>query len=220
MAYLQAQPYHYEVIVVENASTDRTAHVVREFMERFPHLRLIEERRAGKGLAVRRGMLAAEGEFRFICDADLSMPVEEIARFLPPQLGHFDIAIGSREISGAARYGEPAYRHLMGRVFNAAVRLLAVSHIQDTQAGFKCFRAQAAETLFREQVLDGWSFDVEVLFLARRQGYRIVEVPISWYYDPNSRVHPLRDSVTMFLDLIRIRLNWRRDIYESLDEAN
>jgi dolichyl-phosphate beta-glucosyltransferase len=213
MTYLAQQTYVCEVIVVENASTDRTVQVVHDFMAAHANLHLLEERIAGKGLAVRRGMLAAQGEYRFICDADLSMPVEELARFLPPLLTDFDIAIGSRETRGAARYHEPAYRHLMGRIFNCLVRKLAVPGIQDTQAGFKCFRGPVAEKLFQEQTIDGWSFDVEVLFLAQKHGYRIVEVPISWYFDSSSRIHPLRDSVLMVLDLFRIRINWLRGSY-------
>jgi dolichyl-phosphate beta-glucosyltransferase len=158
-------------------------------------------------------MLEAQGAFRFISDADLSMPVEEISHFLPPNLTDFDIAIGSREIKGAVRYNEPPYRHLMGRVFNFMVRFFAVPGIQDTQAGFKCFKAEVAEDLFSLQRLEGWSFDVEVLFLANKRGYHIVEVPISWYYDANSRIQPIQDSINMFSDLIRIRSNWRRGLY-------
>lgn len=213
MAYLSQQPYTWEVIVVENASTDGTIQVVRSFMREHANLHLLEEDIAGKGLAVRQGMLSAQGDYRFICDADLSMPVDELERFLPPLLADFDVAIGSREIRGAARYLEPAYRHLMGRIFNSLVRIIAVPGIQDTQAGFKCFRGPVAEVLFQEQSIDGWSFDVEVLFLARKHGYRIVEVPISWYFDPSSRIHPLRDSVLMLLDLFRIRINWLRGCY-------
>ena len=110
-------------------------------------------------------MGAARGEYRFICDADLSMPIEEVNRFLPPVLEGYDIAIASREAPGAVRYGEPAYRHWIGRIFNALVRSLAVPHFQDTQCGFKCFRASVAEDLFSVQRLDGWTFDVEVLFI-------------------------------------------------------
>ncbi len=213
MTYLGQQPYTSEVIVVENASTDRTVQVVRDFMSEHSNIHLLQEDVAGKGLAVRRGMLAAQGDYRFICDADLSMPVEELARFMPPSLTDFDIAIGSREIRGAVRYQEPAYRHLMGRIFNVLVRLLAVPGIQDTQAGFKCFRGPVAQALFLQQAIDGWSFDVEVLFLAQKHGYRIVEVPITWYFDSNSRIRPLRDSVLMLLDLFRIRVNWLRGLY-------
>ena len=137
-------------------------------------------------------MLAAQGEYRFICDADLAMPIEEIAKFLPPTQpgGSFDIAIASRELPGAVRYGEPVYRHIMGRVFNWLVRLLAVPGIQDTQCGFKMFTKEAAQTLFPLQRIDGWGFDVEVLYIARRRGMRLTEAPINWYYQRDSRVRP------------------------------
>jgi hypothetical protein len=158
-------------------------------------------------------MREATGDYRFICDADLSMPIEEVSRFLPPALEGYDIAIASREAPGAVRYGEPAYRHRLGRIFNALVRALAVPGFQDTQCGFKCFRAPVAEDLFGVQRLDGWTFDVEVLYIALRRGYRVVEVPIHWTYNPGSRVRPIHDSLTMFADLFRIRSNWRRGLY-------
>ncbi|MCB9124452.1 MAG: hypothetical protein H6643_08045 [Caldilineaceae bacterium] len=122
----------------------------------------------GKGAAVKAGMLAAQGEYRFICDADLAMPIDEIAKFLPPALSRssFDIAIASREIAGAVRYNEPTYRHIMGRVFNWLVRVLAVSGIQDTQCGFKMFTRETALAVFPAQRIDGWGFDVEVLYIA------------------------------------------------------
>ena len=213
LSFLQEQPYQAEVLVVENGSDDRTAEIAQSFAERHDNLHLLREARAGKGLAVRRGMLEANGDYRFICDADLSMPIEEINRFLPPVLQNFDIAIASREVPGAVRYGEPIYRHLIGRVFNWLVRLIAVPGIHDTQCGFKCFRAEHVQDLFRIQQIDGWTFDVEVLFIATRRGYRVVEVPIPWYYNPGSRVHILRDAVKMFADLVQIRLNWRRGLY-------
>ena len=213
LSFLQEQPYQAEVLVVENGSDDRTAEIAQSFAERHDNLHLLREAQAGKGLAVRRGMLEANGEYRFICDADLSMPIEEINRFLPPVLQNFDIAIASREVPGAVRYDEPLYRHLIGRAFNWLVRLIAVPGIHDTQCGFKCFHAEHVEDLFHMQQIDGWTFDVEVLFIATRRGYRVVEVPIPWYYNPGSRVHILRDAVKMFTDLIQIRLNWRRGLY-------
>jgi dolichyl-phosphate beta-glucosyltransferase len=213
LAFLQEQPYQAEIIVVENGSRDRTAEIAHSFAERHDNLHLLREARAGKGLAVRRGMLEANGDYRFICDTDLSMPIEEINRFLPPTLQDFDIAIASREVPGAVRYGEPVYRHVIGRAFNWLVRLIAVPGIHDTQCGFKCFRAEHVDDLFRTQQIDGWTFDVEVLFIAIQRGYRVVEVPIPWYYNPGSQVHILRDALKMFIDLLQIRQNWRRGLY-------
>jgi len=209
-AFLSEQPYESEVLVVENGSQDRTAAVAEDFA---PEVRLLREPKRGKGLAVRRGMMEASGDFRFICDADLSMPIEEVIRFLPPKLDDYDIAIASREVPGAVRYNEPAYRHWIGRTFNLLVRTMAVPGFQDTQCGFKCFTAEAAEALFPMQRIDGWTFDVELLYVALRLGYRVKEVPINWYYFPGSRVRIVQDSWLMLTDLFRIRRNWRRGLY-------
>ena len=212
-AYLARQAYSSEVLVVENGSQDFTAVVTEAFASEHPRVRLIRESRRGKGLAVRRGMLEAAGQYRFVCDADLSMPIEEVAKFLPPKLEAYEVAIGSREAPGARRYNEPAYRHVMGRVFNSLVKFFAVPGYEDTQCGFKCFRGEAAADIFSVQALDGMSFDVEALYIARKRGYRIVEVPIDWYYMSESRVRLVEDSLRMFSDILAIRRNWRTGKY-------
>jgi dolichyl-phosphate beta-glucosyltransferase len=214
LAFVEAQDYPLDVLVVDNASTDRTADIVREIAAEHPIVTLLQQPIRGKGAAVRKGMLEGRGEYLFICDADLAMPIEEVSKFLPSVLGPYDVAIASREAPGAVRYGEPWYRHLMGRGFNLLVRLLAVSGIQDTQCGFKCFRRDAARDLFSAQTIDGWAFDVEILHIARRRGYRLVEVPIHWYYGTNSRVSPLRDSWNMLREVLRIRRNGRIGLYD------
>jgi dolichyl-phosphate beta-glucosyltransferase len=162
-------------------------------------------------------MLAARGEYRFICDADLSMPIEEVNKFLPPALDRYDVAIGSREAPGARRFNEPLYRHLMGRLFTTIVKLLAVRGFEDTQCGFKCFRAEVACDLFGVQRLNGMSFDVEALFIAQRRGYKIVEVPINWYFSAESRVRLIDDSLRMVGELLEVRRNWRRGAYDRVD---
>jgi glycosyltransferase involved in cell wall biosynthesis len=217
-AFLADQTYPSEILVVENGSQDRTWEIAQAYALRqrpeedaqlgpYPPMQVLQIPERGKGLAVKRGMLVARGEYRFMLDADLSMPVTEINRFLPPVLVDFDIAIASREAPGAERIGEPAYRHVVGRVYNTLIRVLAVPGIQDTQCGFKCFRAEIAEDLFRRLTLSGWSFDVELLYLARRLGYRIQEIPIRWHFNPNSHISVVRDSLRMALDIFRIRLN-------------
>lgn len=213
-SFAEAQSYPVEVLVVDNASTDRTPEIVRALTAEHPIISLLHQPVRGKGAAVRKGMLEARGDFLFICDADLAMPIHQVERFLPPALSNYDVAIGSREAPGAARYNEPWHRHLMGRVFNLLVRLLAVPGIQDTQCGFKCFRREVAQDLFTTQVLDGWAFDVEVLYIAQRRGYRVVEVPIDWYYGEGSRVSPLRDSLNMVQEVFRIRRNGRAGLYD------
>jgi glycosyltransferase involved in cell wall biosynthesis len=214
-AFLKSQPYAAEVIVVENGSTDRTREIAAAFAEQHPNFKVIHSDERGKGLAVRLGMLAAEGEYRFMCDADLSMPIEQVNRFFPPALEAPDVAIGSREVKGARRYNEPWQRHLGGRFINAIIRLLILPSLQDTQCGFKCFRAGVAQDLFQRQTLEGWSFDIEILFLAYRSGYRVQEVPVDWYYRSESKVSPLRDALRMIDDILRIRRNARRGLYDA-----
>ncbi len=216
--FLRQQPYTYEVLVVENGSTDRTTEIAEAFAAEHPYVRVLHSPK-GKGAAVKTGMLNARGQYMFICDADLSMPIEEVEKFLPPVLDGFDVAIASREVPGARRYYEPFYRHLEGRVFNWIVRLLAVPGIQDTQCGFKCFRREVALDIFPYQTMTGWSFDVEILYIARSRGYRLVEVPIHWYYKENSRIHPIRDAITMFLEVLRIRYNAWKGLYDRRPPA-
>lgn len=213
--YLDHQPYRAEVLVVENASSDRTWDVASEAAARDSRFRVLREPIRGKGAAVKRGMLAARGEYRFLCDADLSMPIAEVENFLPPRLASIDVAIGSRETEGAVRYEEPGRRHLMGRMFNGLIRLLLIPDIQDTQCGFKCFRAEAAEAIFSRTTRTGFSFDVESLVLARRLGFRVREIPVHWYYDTDSRVRIVQDSFAMIVDVLAIWLRLRLGYYES-----
>ena len=217
-AFLRAQPYDAEVLVVENGSSDDTLEVARRFEGAYPHYRVIHLDARGKGLAVRAGMLAAKGAYRFMCDADLSMPIEEVNRFLPPNIREdCDVVIASREAEGAVRYDEPFYRHWGGRVINFFIRLLALPGLQDTQCGFKSFRAEVAEDLFRVQTFAGISFDPEVLYIARLRGYEICELPVPWYYDGESRIRLLRDTLSLIRDLLTIRWNARRGFYEPQD---
>jgi len=215
LAFIEQQTYSTEVLVVENGSQDRTHAIAQAFAQKHEQITLLKEEQRGKGLAVRRGMLEACGEYRFMCDADLSMPVDEISRFIPPRLRDFDIAIGSREAPGAIRYDEPEYRHLGGRAVNTMIRVLALPGLQDTQCGFKCFHASAADELFRLQTLTGWSFDIELLFIARQRGYRIVEVPIDWYFNPESKLNVVKDAFKMGMDILTIHLNQLKGLYDA-----
>jgi len=212
--FVAAQDYGVEVVVVNNNSSDATPQIAEAFAAAHPDYACVfHEPRQGKGAAVKTGMLNGRGAYLFICDADLSMPIEEVNRFLPPAIDGYDVAIASRELPGAKRVGEPEYRHLMGRVFNLIVRVLAVPGIQDTQCGFKAFRREVAQDVFPRQTIDGWGFDVEVLFIARKLGYRLDEVPITWYYKPQSRVKPIHDSFNMVIEVLRVRMNGWRGLY-------
>jgi dolichyl-phosphate beta-glucosyltransferase len=213
--FLEKQNYEYEVLLVENGSNDRTYEIAQAFSKKYKELQVLQCKERGKGLAVRHGMLLARGDYRFMCDADFSMPPEEINRFLPPALDGYDIAIASREAPGAVRYNEPFHRHFVGRGFNLMIRLLALPGLHDTQCGFKCFSAESAQSLFPRQTISGWSFDVEVLYIARRTGYKIIELPIPWYFNSESKIRVLRDSFRMGLDLIKIRLNGVKGVYDA-----
>ncbi|MFL7891305.1 MAG: dolichyl-phosphate beta-glucosyltransferase [Anaerolineales bacterium] len=213
LSFLQTQAYPSEILVIENASHDRTFQVADVFAtqhhsQQLP-IKVLREPVQGKGAAVKRGVFLARGEYHFMCDADLSMPVEEINRFLPPILDEFDIAIASREAPGAVRYNEPVYRHMVGRVFNTLIRTLALPGLNDTQCGFKCFKSAVARELFEKMTITGWSFDVEILYLAQQHNFRIVEVAIPWYYNPDSHISVVKDSLQMALDIFKIRFRGR-----------
>lgn len=213
ISFLEKQPYKAEVLVIENGSTDQTFNVALEYSQKVPYIKALHEEQSGKGRAVRAGMLAAQGQYRMFCDVDFSMPIPEINSFIPPDLEGVDVAIGSREAPGAVRYNEPFYRHLTGRIFNTLVRWLALPGLQDTQCGFKCFSAKVVEEIFPLQTMTGWSFDAEVLFIARHRGFQIAEIPISWYYNADSRVRLFQDSWQMAADLLTIQRNANRGIY-------
>ena len=213
-AFLQEQSYTAEVLVIENGSSDRTYEIAHEFAERYENLHTFREKQRGKGNAVRRGMLEAQGEYRFLCDSDLSMPIAEVNHFLPPYLNEFDIAIGSREAPGAIRYNEPEYRHLGGRLINFAIRTLILSGLQDTQCGFKCFRAHTVESIFPYQRISGWAFDIEILYIARKRGYNIVEVPIHWYFNLETKLRAVKDALRMLGDIFLIHANNLRNRYD------
>lgn len=205
----------WEVRVVDDGSTDGTATHVAHAAAGDPRIVLQREPHRGKGAAVRAGMLAARSALRFMCDADLSMPLSELPRFLAEVPGRADIAIGSREGAGATRINEPAYRHYTGRLFNAIVQRGAVRGIEDTQCGFKLFSGDAADRVFSRSTIDGWAFDVEALTIARQLGLRIVPLPIEWHYGEFSHVSMVSDSFRMIRDVWRIRLNAARGRYDA-----
>lgn len=203
--YLGRQEYSWEIIVADDGSMDATASIVSDWASSNGLIRLVRLDHRGKGWAVQQGMLAARGEYRFLCDADLSMPVEQIDRFVAQAGDSPDIVLGSRELPDSRRIGEPARRHIMGRVFNLVIRVLAVPGIRDTQCGFKLFKAETTAPLFESQVLEGFAFDVEILCLARLLGLDIREIAIDWHYREGSKVRPVRDSFRMVRDVLRVR---------------
>jgi dolichyl-phosphate beta-glucosyltransferase len=205
----------WEIRVVDDGSTDETAKIVEQAASRDPRIVLQREPHRGKGGALRAGLIAARGARRFMCDADLSMPISELPRFLAVVPTECDVAIGSREGAGAKRVGEPGHRHAMGRVFNLLVRASGLSGIQDTQCGFKMFTSRAVETIVPRLTLDGWAIDIEMLVIATRHRLRVREIPIEWHYRERSRVSPVWDSLRMSRDVLKIRLNALRGRYDG-----
>jgi glycosyltransferase involved in cell wall biosynthesis len=217
-SFFDSKSYSYEVLIIENGSTDNTYDIGKTLTEKMEGFNIISIDEAGKGIAVKHGISLTTGKYRLIADSDFSMPVEEIEKFIPP-VTDCEINIGSREVQGAVRYNEPPIRHFIGRVFNLMVRIILFPDLKDTQCGFKCFRGDIADEIFPYQSLKGWAFDVEVLQIARLHGWKIKEIPINWYYFPGSKVNVFRDSLKMFLDLIRIKIMTQRKIYETKKEV-
>lgn len=216
--YLRQKTYQWEIVLTDDGSTDGTLQQLRKFADLHPQVRLIENHHAGKGPTVSAGMLAAWGEYRLFTDFDQSTPLSEVEEALRFMEHGFDIVIGSREGEGAKREKEPLHRHVMGRGFNLLVQLLALRGIQDSQCGFKLFSASATTKLFGSLHVYGGSvpradaftgaFDVEVLFLARKFGFKVKELPVIWKHHESDRVSPIKDSVRMLRDIVKIRIAW------------
>lgn len=216
VSYLSGQPYTWEIVVADDGSNDATAAIVEEVSERQSSVRVLRLPHRGKGGAVRAGMLATDAEWRFLCDADLSMPPEQLDLFFPGAAAPTEpVVIGSREAPGARRIGEPSRRHVVGRIYTMAVWLLAFRGIEDTQCGFKLFRGDVAQRIFERQRLDGFGFDVEVLFMARKMNATVREQAIDWYYREGSTMTLLK-GIGGFIDIARVRLNWLLGRYRGL----
>lgn len=216
----------YEVIVVDDGSEDTTAEKVEEYQKDHPKVRLIKNPHKGKGPTVWKGIMEAKGNYIYLADADLSAPMEELKKMAVWLIDHdYDVVIASREGHGAQRVDEPFYRHLMGRVFNFWVQALVLPGIKDSQCGFKLFKKDAAKDIFSRLTIYGedapertkaylGAFDVEVLFIARKLGYKIKEVPVKWVYVDTTRLSPVSDSINMALDVFKVRINNLKGVYK------
>ena len=212
ISYLDKKKHDYEIIVVDDNSKDKTVNVVK-FMKN-KRLRVLKNpRNLGKGGAVKNGMLAAKRKYVLFSDADLSTPIEEIEKFEKFK-DKYDVIIGSRALKESdIKIKQPFYRILMGKIFNLMVNILVVWGIKDTQCGFKWFRKDVVKKVFPKQTFNGFSFDVELLFIVDKYGYSIKEIPVTWMNSPDSKVSAVKDSIKMFIDLVRIRLNNLRGKY-------
>ncbi len=212
-----SQGWQAEVLVVDDGSSDRTCDIVREYMLTHPELHLIHNPgNRGKGYSVRNGLLQAVGEFVMFTDADLSAPMEEADRLFDALASGTDVAIGSRWLDRSRQtQHQPFYRRFFGRCFNGVTRLVMNLPYADTQCGFKAFRRSAAQMIFRLQRVERWGFDPEILFIARRLGFKIQEVPVSWGHDERSKMSYLRDGAKMLEEMAVIRTNSLLGRYEA-----
>lgn len=208
-AYVASRPFDAEIIVVDDGSTDTTARIVEELRARIPNLRLVSNGvNRGKGYSVRHGMLEARGEIALFTDADLSAPIEEADKLIGA-LQHAEVTLGSRALDRSLiATHQSRFREIAGIIFNKLVKAILWLPSIDTQCGFKAFALPRARIIFEQQRIEGFGFDPEVLFLARRHGLRALEIPVRWSHDPNTKVRVGIDSARMFADLLVIRWNW------------
>lgn len=207
LAYMRQQGWDAEVIVVNDGSRDNTAEIVRTFAKNNPMLRLVENPgNRGKGYSVRNGMLNAHGDIVVFSDADLSSPIEEMPKLLQALAAGADIAIGSRWLRAELQtQRQSLHRQLFGRVFNGLNRVILGLQFQDTQCGFKAFTRRAAQTILPLQRIERWGFDPEILFLARKFGFRVDEVAVLWGHSGGTRINPVIDGARMVEEMLRIR---------------
>lgn len=209
LRHVRAHNWDAEILVVNDGSRDDTAKIVREYGMLHPQILLVENPgNRGKGYSVRNGMLHARGDICLFTDADLSSPMSEAQKLFDAIGQGADIAIGSRWLDAEMQTErQPLFRQVLGRIYNLVLRVILGLHFADTQCGFKAFRREAAQRIFPLQKIEGWGFDPELLFLARRAGLRVDEVPVLWAHSEGTRLHPFRDGMRMFGEVLRIRWN-------------
>ena len=209
LTYVAEQAWVAEILVVNDGSNDDTPEIVRSYAMTNPCLRLLQNPgNRGKGYSVRNGMLQAQGAILLFSDADLSSPIEEAGKLLAAITDGADIAMGSRWLrSDLQTQRQPLYRQLFGRIFNLLLRITLGLNFKDTQCGFKGFRRRAAKTIFPLQRIERWGFDPEVLYLARKFGFKVAEVPVAWAHREGTRINPLSDGTKMFVEMVKIRWN-------------
>ncbi len=216
IGYFSKCSYKWEIIVVDDGSVDSTCEIVLSLINVDSRIKLFQLNHLGKGSAVRKGMQESNGDWKFLCDADLSMDINNFSRFLSgSSTPTHDICIASREVEGSKRFNEPVIRHIKGRLFNYAVKILTFMRIQDTQCGFKLFSRKSSKILFSNQKFNGWAFDVEILVIAKQSGFTIREIPINWYYKEGSKMTLIKGFLAV-VDVAKIGLNSFLGKYKKL----
>lgn len=206
VSFLKQQNYRSEIILVDDGSRDNTVQLAKKILESYPHQLIQVQPNRGKGHAVKQGMLAGRGRYLLFTDADLSTPLELVNDFMIELQHGYDLVVGSRALKDSNIVThQPFWREWMGRIYNCFAKMTAFKNISDSQCGFKCFKSSVAKDLFSRQKLERFSFDAEIIYLAQQSGYKLLEKPVIWRNSPQSRVNVIRDSLNMFIDLIRIR---------------
>ena len=215
-SYLSKQDYSFEIIIVDDGSTDETVKIVKNFIKNKRMVNVLTNgENRGKGFTVKNGILSAKGNYIFFTDADLSTPIEELEKCIPHLTDNFDIVIGSRSLPESnIEIRQPFYREKMGKIFNLLVKMFLLKGVIDTQCGFKGFKKDAVKNIFNRSVIDGFSFDVETIFLAQKYKFKIKEIPVRWRNSELSKVSPIKHSLQMFFDLMHIRFNNLKGNYD------
>ena len=225
LSYMATFDPYFEIIVVDDGSVDATAKKVEDYAQYHPEIRLIKAAHKGKAAGIRTGVLNTSGTYVLTTDADMATPIDELKRFMHWITDHgYDVVIASREGSGATRKDEPLFRHLIGRAFNLFVRLIALPEFPDTQCGFKLYRGDVAREVFGKLIVYAdhdvvlkkaffGAFDVEVLFICKKLGYKIKSVPVLWTYIKTTRLNFWGNSVKMGIDILKIRLHGLKGSY-------
>ncbi len=221
LAYIAENNWQAEVLVVNDGSRDNTAEIIRQYTQRSPIVRLIENPgNRGKGYSVRNGMLQARGDIQFFSDADLSSPIYESARLIRELEKGADVAFGSRWLEADTQtQRQSILRQVAGRVYNLLLRVILGLNYKDTQCGMKAFKREAAQKIFTRQKIERWGFDPELLFIARKFGMKMVEVPVEWAHDDRSKINPIVDGFKMFIEMLKIRWNGVTGRYEKADNS-
>jgi dolichyl-phosphate beta-glucosyltransferase len=220
LAHVALRGWDAEIIAVDDGSRDNTVEIIRGYAEKYPRLRLLQNPgNRGKGYSVRNGMLHARGELLLFSDADLSSPIEEADKLFAAIAGGADIAIGSRWLRRDLQtQPQPFYRQIFGRIFNLMLRITLGLGFKDTQCGFKAFTRRAGKAIFPLQQIERWGFDPELLYLARKRGFKVAEVPVEWAHREGTRINPLRDGIRMFGEMLKIRWNGLTGKYDAPEE--